>query len=111
MAKMSRDKGKRGELEVVHVFRGAGIPADRTAALQAGGVEGEADVRVGVPGLHVEVKRDEHKSVDAMVRQAEADAPEGAVPVVTYRRNGQPWRAVVPLPWLVSLLKDTETTR
>jgi hypothetical protein len=51
------------------------------------------------------VKRDERMSVDAMVRQAEADAPEGHTPVVAWRRNNRPWSAVVPLPFLLELLK------
>lgn len=87
----------------MRVFREGGIHADRTASLQAGLV-GEADVRVDFPGLHVEVKRDERMSVDAMVRQAEAEAPAGLTPVVCWRRNGGLWRADAPLPFFVSLL-------
>lgn len=108
MGRASREKGKRGEREVVALAREHDLEADRTAALQAGGVPGAADVRLrAFPGLHVEVKRDERLSVDRMVRQAEEDAPAAAVPVVAYRRNGEPWRAVVPLEYLARLWAGT----
>src|SRR4051794_13106410 len=99
MAKASRDKGVRGEREVVRLAGAFGLTAQRTAALQAAGkrIPGAADVTIAeLPGLHLEVKRDERLSVDRMVDQAEADAGDRE-PVVVYRRNGQPWRAVVPL--------------
>lgn len=106
---MSRDKGKRGELEVVFRVVGSGLSARRTAPLQAAGKLDPAlkvgDIQIAqFPTLHIEVKRDERKSVDAMVRQAEADAPEGHTPVVVYRRNNRPWSAVVPLSYLLDLL-------
>jgi hypothetical protein len=29
------------------------------------------------------------------------------VPVVVYRRNGQPWRVVVPLEWFIEQVRET----
>ena len=108
MGRASREKGKRGEREVVALAREHDLEADRTAALQAGGVPGAADVRLrAFPGLHVEVKRDQRLSVDAMVRQAEEEAPEGATPVVAWRRDGMKWRADVPLGHYLALLSAT----
>lgn len=116
VSKMSRDKGKRGELEVVALANGSGLSARRTAPLQAAGQLDPA-LNVGdvliiqFPLLHIEVKRDERMSVDAMCRQAEAEAPEGHKPVVAYRRNNRPWSAVVPLSHYLELLGVSAAVR
>lgn len=105
MSKMSRDKGKRGEREVVNLAKAAGLEAIRTAPLQTARANGAADVQLSdFPHLHVEVKRDERMSVDAMIRQAEGDMSEGHTPVVAWRRNNRPWYVAVPLPVLMELL-------
>lgn len=114
---MSRRKGKSGELEVVHVFGDAGLPAYRSAALQAGEVEGAGDVTVrDFPELHVEVKRTETYSLPAWQRQADAGAGEWGKPIVCYRRSGapktpEPWRAIVRLPWLAGILAELRELR
>lgn len=103
---MSRTKGAQGEREVVLVARSHGLRAERTAALQSNEATSFADVTLtDFPHVHIEVKRDERLSVDAMRRQAQADAaPNKRIPVVVYRRNKGDWCAVVPLGWLLSLL-------
>lgn len=105
MSKMSRDKGARGEREVVNLACDTGLRAIRTAQLQTNRATGAADILLmDFPGLHVEVKRDERMSVDAMVRQAVRDATGGQWPVVVWRRNKGKWRADVPLEYLFELL-------
>jgi Holliday junction resolvase len=107
VSKTSRDKGKRGEREVVNLVKASGLNARRTAPLQSASANQAADVELlDFPHLHVEVKRDERMSVDAMCRQAEGDVSAGHTPVVVYRRNNGPWRAVVPLSFLLDLLHD-----
>lgn len=109
---MSRDKGARGERDVVNTARRHGLRADRTAQLQANAVRevGEPDVKLhDFPGLHVEVKHDERMSVDAMVRQATEDAGAKS-PIVVWRRNRKPWRADVPLDLLLDLLAMARAT-
>ena len=56
----------------------------------------------------MEVKRCERVELPKWLRQAESQAGEGATPVVAYRQNGQPWRAVVPLGWLLELLDERQ---
>lgn len=105
MGKASRDKGSRGELEVVHLAEASGLEAQRTAALQAGRVPGHPDVALlHHPGYHIEVKRDERMSVEAMWRQAETDALQGRIPLLAYRRNGQQWRGHMPLSAIFDLV-------
>jgi Holliday junction resolvase len=91
VGRSSRTKGAQGERDWAKVVRAHGFVCERTGRNGRTSEDNTHDV----PGVHFEVKRDEHLSVDAMVRQAERDAPAGRVPVVAYRRNFQPWRVVV----------------
>lgn len=112
MAKRERDKGKRGELEVAHVFKDAGLPADRTAALQAGSVPGVGDVTVrSLPLLHIESKRCERYELPAWLRQVDEARLDGQAYVVAFRRSRDSWRAVVDLGWLASVLAELERLR
>ena len=116
MGRMSREKGARGEREVVALARTKGLEADRLAPLQAGRVPGAPDVLIRAwPELHVEVKRDERMSVDAMVRQSVAEAAafpgDQRVPLVAWRRNGGQWRVDAPLDWCLDLLAELHHLR
>lgn len=116
MAKFSRDKGKRGEREVVDLLAEEGLDAYREAALQAGEVEGAADVRIRqYPELAVEVKRRESYAVPEWQRQVE-EAHGDAPYVIAYRKSGkprhpEPWRAIVDLRWLARVLADLDRLR
>lgn len=92
----SRNKGKRGELELAAILREYGFDARR--GQQYCGASGDADV-LGLPGVHIECKRVERLNIDAAMEQAARDARPGEVPVVMHRRNGKPWMATM-------LLKD-----
>jgi len=99
MSKASREKGQRGEREVRDLLRQYGFLAVRDGRLSA-------DLSHDVPDVHFEVKRCERLSLPEWTRQAEMDAKEGEVPVVAYRRSQEPWRASVPLDFLLGLLVD-----
>lgn len=104
MGKPSRDKGARGEREVVEICRTLGLDVWRTP--NSGGLSvrhGKGDIR-GIPGVHIEVKRAETLKMDLWSRQCEADADPLDIPVVVYRRSNEPWRASLPLPDLLDLL-------
>ena len=90
----SKQKGKRGELEIAHIMQRYGYPAER--GVQYSGLKGNADV-VGVDGLHIEVKRAQRVNDEHYMQQAERDARAGAVPVVMYRRNNESWKALCRL--------------
>lgn len=85
----SRSKGKRGELEVAALFREAGYP-DARRGQQYSGLHGDSDV-VGVPGLHIEVKRVERLNLDKAIEQAERDCKAGMMPMVIHKRNRSKW--------------------
>lgn len=88
----SRQKGKRGELEVVHLLKEYGFEARR--GQQYSGANGDADV-IGLPGYHIEVKFREQLNLDAALDQARRDAPPGAIPTVFHRKSRTPWKVTL----------------
>ena len=98
----SRNKGKRGELELSHVLQEYGFDARR--GQQYAGINGDADV-VGVPGLHIECKRVEALNVEKALVQSEQDARTGEIPVVMHRRNREEWKVTMRLDDFVGIWK------
>lgn len=90
----SREKGKRGEREIASILKSYGYDCRR--GQQYCGANGDADV-VGLPGVHIEVKRTEKLNLYAAIEQAKRDARDGEVPVVFHRKNGCEWIACVPI--------------
>lgn len=88
----SRRKGKAGELEFAHLCKRYGFDARR--GQQYSGVEGK-DV-VGLPGVHVEVKRVEKLNVSKAMEQARRDAGDGEMAIVAHRRNREQWLITMP---------------
>lgn len=95
----SRQKGKRGELELAKVLREHGYETRR--GQQYSGTETSADV-VGLPGIHIECKRVENLNVYNALTQAIRDTGEsGDLPAVFHRKNNQPWLVTMRLDdWL-----------
>lgn len=84
----SREKGKRGELELAKLLRDCGF--DTRRGQQYSGANGDADV-VGLPGVHIECKRVERLNVYRALLQAIRDARDEETPVVFHRGNRQCW--------------------
>lgn len=95
MGKMSRDKGKVGEREIAAILKENGF-ADARRGVQYKGGAGSPDV-VGLPGIHIEVKRVEALQLWPAMEQAKAEAAVGEMPVVLHRKNNKPWVAILPL--------------
>ena len=100
MGAMSRTKGKRGELEVVRIFKDHDIDAERSAPMQAGN-NGHGDVKITVPGFHIESKMQGRICIVDWMRQVERDASPLDVPVVAWRlcsrQASTGWYANLPL--------------
>lgn len=94
----SRQKGKRGELELAAILRAHGY--DTRRGQQYAGANGDADV-VGLPGVHIECKRVERLDLDGAMAQSVRDARDGELPVVMHRRNRGAWLVTIRLEnWL-----------
>jgi hypothetical protein len=97
-----RRKGVKGEREVREIFEAWDYDVR--------GLEGEGDHLAtrqderSFVAFHLEVKRQEKPPIHAAVRQAHAEAPDGFIPLVCYRRSGEPWRVVLDLGELLRLV-------
>ena len=88
----SRNKGKTGERELAAKLRELGFEARR--GQQFCGANGDADV-VGLPGIHIEVKRTERLHMYDALAQSRHDAREGEIPIVATRKNNCEWVAIL----------------
>jgi Holliday junction resolvase len=105
----SRNKGKRGELELANLLKEHGFDARR--GQQFSGANGDADVE-GMPGIHIECKRVEKQDVNSWLEQSERDAYADSlkhgyyvIPVVFHRQNHNP-RKPVKGRWKVTLFAE-----
>lgn len=104
----SREKGRRGEVELAKVLREYGYETRR--GQQFSGANGDADV-VGVQGLHIECKRVERLNVEDALRQAERDARPGEIPVVMHRANQTKWKVTLRLDLFMILYEAWQKWR
>lgn len=102
MGRMSRQKGKVGEREVAELLRSHGFPARR--GVQFAGGPDSPDV-VGLPGVHVEVKRTESLRLYPALEQAMQDRKPGDVASVWHRQNGRSWVVIMPADDFLSLYR------
>ena len=86
----SRNKGATGEREFASVCREHGYDCRR--GQQFSGLEGE-DV-VGLPGVHIEVKRTERFSLYDAISQAKRDC-QNKMPIVAHRKNHCEWVVIM----------------
>ena len=105
MGKMAREKGKRGERELAKILRDEGF--DTRRGQQYCGGNGDADV-VGLPGIHIEVKRTEALHLYDALAQAKGDARAGEIPAVFHRRNNCEWVVITPLADWIKLYREWE---
>lgn len=101
----SREKGVRGELEAAHLLREYGYETRR--GQQFSGANGDADV-VGLPGIHLEIKRVEKLNIDEALTQSVRDARENEIPVVMHRKNKTMWKITMRFDDWIELYKAWE---
>lgn len=89
----SRAKGARGEREFAAFLREHGFEARR--GQQFSGSPDSPDVVHNIPGLHVEVKRQERWEPEKWYAQAVRDASPDEVPVVAMKKNRGEWMVML----------------
>jgi hypothetical protein len=107
VGRTERNKGARGELEIVGLLRDHGWPrARRTHDGREQSQRG--DIAEGPGGVYWEVKRQERLNVPAALAQVERDAPALVVPILVHRPSRQAWMTTLPLTDLLPLLSLRE---
>lgn len=101
----SRTKGKRGELEAAHILKKYGYDARR--GQQFAGINGDADV-VGLPYIHLEIKRVEKLNIDEALSQSIRDAKDDEIPVVMHRKNRTEWKVTMLFEDWINMYKAWE---
>lgn len=87
----SKKKGAAGEREFANYCKTKGFDTRRTAQYNGKELDSKADV-IGIPGIHIEVKRVEKLNIDAAVEQAVRDSKgHGEIPMVAHRKNNKQW--------------------
>jgi Holliday junction resolvase len=95
----SQRKGRGGELELARVFQEYGYDVQPGRAQSYG----EVPDLIGLPGVHIEVKRVERLNVPEAMKQAVRDAEKfhDGAPTLFHRRNREPWLVTMRLSdWL-----------
>lgn len=101
----SKQKGKRGELELSHKLKEYGFDTRRTVQYCGKAEEGQADV-VGLPGIHIEAKRVEKLNIYDAISQAKADAKNNDLPTVFHRKNRCEWLVTMTLEDWMKLYRE-----
>lgn len=90
----SRAKGKRGELDVVHLLQDHGYLCVR----RGDAFRGEPDI-VGMDDIHIEVKYREHLNIDQAMAQSMRDADEkydhDMIPTLWHKRKRMPLKVTL----------------
>lgn len=98
----SKQKGKRGELEVARILQEHGFDARRTA--QYCGNTGDAADVTGLPGFHLEVKRCETTKIWDWIHQAERDHKAEDIPLVVFRKSHEGWKVALDFEEFLKIL-------
>lgn len=109
MAINSKEKGKVGENELAHILRDFGYTNARRSQ-QYSGINNDADV-VGVHGLHIECKRNEHLNVYNAVEQSIDDSKAEETPIVCHRKNRKPWLVTLLLPDFFEIYQELDRVK
>lgn len=95
MGKKSQRKGADGERELAAVLREYGYEIKRGGSMSFG----EVPDLVGLPGVHIEVKRCEQVRLSEWMQQAERDSQhfKDGLPAVFHRQSREVWRVTMNL--------------
>ena len=99
----SRNKGKRRELELVHILNAAGFETRRGYVFN-----GEPDI-VGLEGFHVEVKGVESLNVMKALHQSITDSEKrkDGAPILAWKKSNEPWTVTLLLEDFIRIIGGT----
>lgn len=102
----SKQKGKRGENELVRKLKEYGYNTRRSVQYNGKADDGQADL-IGLDGIHVEVKRVERLNIYDAIEQAKRDSKNSDnLPAVFHRKNNCEWLVTMRLEDWIKLYRD-----
>lgn len=101
----SKQKGKRGELELAHYLSDKGFTA-RRGQQYSGSPDSPDVVCESLSQFHIECKRVEKLNIDSAMHQAIEDSGEDKIPVVMHRKNREEWKVTMLLDDFLKLEKE-----
>lgn len=101
----SKQKGKRGEVELSNILKEHGYDCRRSQQYCGYAKGSLADV-IGLDGIHIEVKRVERLNIDTAMEQAIRDCQDD-IPTVWHRRNRKPWYVTMRLEDWIDMYERT----
>ncbi len=106
MGKSSQRKGADGERELAAILRERGYDIKRGSSLSYG----EVPDLMGLPGVHIEVKRMERLNVPEAMTQVIRDAARfGGASSLFHRRSRSPWLVTMRLTDWLELYERSNT--
>lgn len=107
MSKAQQRKGADGERELAALLRQHGYTIERGGSCSFG----EKPDLLGLPDIHIEVKRVERLNVPEAMNQAIRDAEKfhDGRPVLFHRRNRSPWLCTLTLSDFMALYVSAES--
>jgi Holliday junction resolvase len=97
-----RNKGAAGERELAGILKDQlGFEVKRNLGQARDGADD-----ITIQKFRIEVKRQERLQVDKWSEQVESCSKSGEIPILAYRRNGQPWRICLKLDDFIPMLRD-----
>jgi Holliday junction resolvase len=97
-----RNKGAAGERELAGILKDhLGFEVKRNLGQARDGADD-----ITIQKFRIEVKRQERLQVDKWSEQVESCSKSGEIPILAYRRNGQPWRVCLRLDDFIPLMRD-----
>lgn len=99
-----KQKGKRGELELSHIFQKHGYNTRRSVQYNGKAENAKCDI-IGLDGFHVECKRVEKLNVSNAMKQALRDRENGDIPIVCHRKSNEKWLVTIQLEDFLSILE------
>ena len=102
----SKQKGARGERELSKKLQEFGYTTRRSVQYNGRAEEGQADI-IGLPYIHVEVKRVERLNIYDAIEQAKRDSKKSDnLPAVFHRKNNSEWLVTMRLEDWLELYRD-----
>lgn len=100
----SRQKGKRGEREVVHLLKAYGFEAHR--GQQFKGTADSPDVIHNMTGFYIEVKWRQSLNLYDTLQIADNEKKDEDTSLIFHKKNGKPWLVTLDAGEFMKLMKE-----